>query len=596
MPTRTEVDRPWLTGGVPVAERVELLLTEMTLEEKVGLLFHGMITIGPEGSLAGADPTFNLPSTTEQVRRRHMSHFNILGDVSSTRELAQWHNHMQELAASTRLGVPVTVSTDPRHGFASNPGTGFAAGVFSQWPEPLGLAATRDPGLVAQFADLVRREYAAVGVRVALHPQLDLATEPRWSRMLQTFGEDVELVSELGAAYIRGLQGSELGPTSVAAMTKHFPGGGPQKDGEDPHFAYGREQVYPGGMFEHHLRPFAEAFKAGTSQIMPYYGMPIGTEYEEVGFGFNRAVLTGLLRDRFGFDGIICTDWGLVTDHELFDNPFPARAWGVEHLSPGERLQKILDAGADQLGGESCTDLLLDLVRSGHVSEERIDTSARRLLREKFILGLFDNPFVDEDLAVATVGSAESRALGLEAQRTSITVLGNNPDTCGRPAVLPLTAQLKLYVEGVDPVVAAEYGRVVHDPRDADVAIVRLSAPYERRATPFENFFHAGSLEFPEDVIEHLRDLAAVLPVITDVFLDRPAILGPILESSAALTANWGASDSALLDVLTGKCPARGKLPFDLPRSMDAVQQSRPDVPFDTADPLFPYGFGLQLP
>ena len=129
-----------------------------------------------------------------------------------------------------------------------------------------------------------------------------------------TFGEDAELAARLVAAYIRGFQGESLGPDSVACMTKHFPGGGPQHDGEDPHFPYGREQVYPGGNFDYHLIPFEAALAAGTAQIMPYYGMPVGTALEEVGFGFNRGVITALLRERYGFDGVVCTDWGLLND------------------------------------------------------------------------------------------------------------------------------------------------------------------------------------------------------------------------------------------------------------------------------------------
>ena len=162
-----------------------------------------------------------------------------------------------------------------------------------------------------EFGDIARQEYRAVGIHVALHPMADLATEPRWARIMHTFGEDAELAARLVAAYIRGFQGDELGPASVACMTKHFPGGGPQQDGEDPHFPYGKDQVYPGGMFEYHLQTFEAAFDAGTAQIMPYYGRPVGTELEEVGFGFNRDVITGLLRERYGFDGVVCTDWGL---------------------------------------------------------------------------------------------------------------------------------------------------------------------------------------------------------------------------------------------------------------------------------------------
>ncbi|MFJ9060484.1 glycoside hydrolase family 3 N-terminal domain-containing protein [Streptomyces sp. NPDC102409] len=134
----------------------------------------------------------------------------------------------------------------------------------------------------------------AVGIRLALHPQIDLATEPRWSRTSGTFGEDADLTSRLVAAYLEGLRGpgGQLGADSVAAMVKHFPGGGSQLDGEDAHFACGREQVYPGGFFDYHLEPFKAALAAGATQIMPYYGMPVGTPYEEVGFGFNKGIIS----------------------------------------------------------------------------------------------------------------------------------------------------------------------------------------------------------------------------------------------------------------------------------------------------------------
>jgi beta-glucosidase len=584
-----EVDTRYRDSALPVEERVEILLSQMTLAEKAGLFFQTMISMGPDGELSEGDPVFGLPSNAEYVVGRHMSHFNLLGVAPTAGAIARWQNRLQELAASTRLGIPVTISTDPRHSFSENPGAAFMAGPFSQWPEPLGLAATRDPALVQQFGDIARQEYTAVGIRVALHPQVDLATEPRWARALQTFGEDADLSGELGAAYVRGFQGESFGAGSVSTMTKHFPGGGPQKDGEDPHFAYGREQVYPGDNFEHHLKPFEAIFAVGGRQIMPYYGMPVGTEHEEVGFGFNKSVLTGLLRERFGFDGIVCTDWGLVTDSEIMGQPFPARAWGVEHLTPAERLVKILDAGADQFGGEKCTELLIELVENGTLSHERLDVSARRLLREKFLLGLFENPYVDADAADGIVGSAAFRAAGDAAQRASIAVLSN------RDAALPFARGAKLYVEGIPGDVAAAYGEVVEHPAEADVAILRLQAPYEQRATFFENFFHAGSLDFPDEVIAHVAEIAAQVPTVVDVFLDRPAILGPVVDAAHAVVANWGVSGAALLDVLSGAAPAQGRLPFDVPRSMAAVEASRPDVPFDTEDPLFRYGHGLTL-
>ncbi len=585
--TDTIAVRPWLDAGRPVAERVELLLNELTLAEKAGLFFHSMIGMG---ELDEPDDVFSTPSAVDYVEGRHMTHFNLIGGAQTAREIAEWHNALQRLAASTRLGIPVTLSTDPRHSFTENVGTAFLSGPFSQWPEPLGLAATRDEELVERFGDIARQEYTAVGLRVALHPQVDLATEPRWSRQVATFGEDAELTGRLGAAYVRGFQGAAFGPGSVSTMTKHFPGGGPQKDGEDPHFAHGREQVYPGDAFELHLRPFEDLLAAGTRQIMPYYGMPVGTEYEEVGFGFNQGVITGLLRERFGFDGLVCTDWGLLTDADIFGQPFPARAWGVEHLTPRERMKKVLDAGADQFGGEACPELLIELVESGEVPESRLDESARRILREKFELGLFESALVDVDAADALVGRDEFREAGERAQRASITLLTNG----GGSPLLPLRGTPKLYVEGIDPSTAAAYGEVVASPAEADVIVVRLQAPYEERPTVFESLFHSGSLEFPAEVIGHVRALAAHAPVVVDVFADRPAILEPIAESATAVTVNWGASGAALLDVLTGRFVPQGRLPFDLPRSMAAVQASRPDVPFDTAEPLFRFGDGLS--
>lgn len=578
-------DRPWLDATLAVDERVQLLLDAMTIDEKAGLFFHTMIAIG---DVDEPNTAFALPSARELVEGRRMTHFNLLGAAPTGGEIAAWQNALQRLAASTRLGIPVTLSTDPRHSFSENPGASILAGPFSQWPETLGLAATRDEALVERFADIARQEYTAVGLRVALHPQIDLATEPRWARQTATFGEDADLAGRMGAAYIRGFQGAAFGPGSVSTMTKHFPGGGPQLDGEDPHFAYGREQVYPGGEFELHLQPFQDAFNAGTRQIMPYYGMPVGTEYEEVGFGFNKSIITGLLRERFGFDGVVCTDWGLINDAEIFGQPFPARAWGVEHLSPLQRMKKVLDAGADQFGGEASPDQLLELVASGEVTQERIDVSARRILREKFELGLFENPYVDEAAADEIVGRADFRAEGEAAQRASITLLTGDD-------VLPIRRGVRLYVEGIDAEVAAAYGDVVTNPSDADVAVLRLHAPFEQRDTAFENFFHAGSLAFSDETVAHVRDIAAQVPTVVDVLLDRPAILTPVVEVAAAVTANWGASGAALLDVLTGVAPAQGKLPFDLPRSMAAVEASRPDVPFDTADPLFRFGHGLHI-
>ncbi|MFE2559573.1 glycoside hydrolase family 3 protein [Streptomyces sp. NPDC059352] len=578
--------RPYQDATRPVDERVEDLLVRMTPEEKAGQLFHSMLTMNPDGTPVTETDGSMLPLTTpELVEGRQLTHFNLLGTYGA-REMALWHNTVQEMAAGTRLGIPVSLSTDPRHAFTDNIGASFNAGAFSAWPEALGLAAIGDPELVHAFADTVRREYLSVGFRTALHPQIDLATEPRWSRQSGTFGSDAKLTGELVRAYVRGLQGETLGKDSVAAMVKHFPGGGPQKDGEDPHFPHGKEQVYPGGMRDHHLEPFRHAIAAGCSQMMPYYGQPIGTDWEEVGFGFNKGVVTGLLREELGFTGIVCTDWGLLTDASIFGEVHEARAWGVEHLSVAERTAKALDAGVDQFGGEQCPGVIVELMASGRISEARVDTSVRRLLREKLLLGLFDERrYVDPDEAAETVGRADFKAAGAAAQRRSLTVLTDGP--------LPLSGRPRLYVENVDPAVAAAYGEVVADPAAADLAVLRLRTPYEERPNRFEAFFHSGSLAFAEPELTGILGLLAAVPTVVCVNLERPAVLPEIAERAAALIADFGASDEALLDVAFGRAKAEGRLPFELPRSMAAVEAARPDVPNDTVDPVFAHGHGL---
>ena len=567
---------PYQDAALDVDQRVEDLLGRMTLEDKAGLMFQPMAPLGTDLDEPGM---FGSPSMRKIIDRR-ITHVNILQGASA-RELAEWHNAVQRMAADTELGIPFTISSDPRHSFTNNPAAALMSGPFSQWPEFLGFGALDDPELTRRFADTVRREYLAVGIRTALHPQIDLATEPRWARASGTFGSSAEVAGRLGVAYTLGLQGEQLGTHSVSTMAKHFPGGGPQLDGEDPHFDYGREQVYPGGRFELHLQPFRELIAAGVSQLMPYYGMPVGTEYEEVGFSFNKQIITGLLREQLGFDGVVCTDWGILS----------RTFWGVEHLSYEERMLKALDAGVDQFGGEFQPKVLAELVRAGRVDEPRLDVSVRRLLREKFRLGLFDEArYVDADAADAIVGAPEARAEGLAAQTAAQTLLKNDG-----PVTLPLAGQPMVYVEGMDPASLAGWANVVATPAEADLAIVRTSAPWEQRGVPgdIEFFFRAGSLEFHADELAHLAEIAAQVPLVLDVYLDRPAILAPVAELAAVLTGNYGASDEAYAAILFGAAEPRGRLPFEIPSSMAAVEKNLADVPNDTENPTYPFGHGL---
>ncbi|MFD5186206.1 glycoside hydrolase family 3 protein [Streptomyces sp. NPDC058372] len=590
---------PYEDARLSAQERTDDLLSRLSLEEKVGLLFHTVIEMGPDGSVLEEPGAISKSPTSEVVVERGINHFNV-HRIASARDAARWHNAVQRLAEQTPHGIPVTISTDPRHAFSENVGASFTAGPFSQWPDALGLATLRDPAVVRAFAERAGAEYRAVGIRMALHPQVDIASEPRWCRQLQTFGADTDLVVDYTTAYLVGFQGAELNRESVACVTKHFPGGGPQLDGEDAHFPYGREQVYPSGAFAEHLRPFQAAIAQGTAAVMPYYGMPVGLvldgePVEEVGFGYNKQILTGLLRDKLGYDGVILTDWELVNDNAVGDKVLPARAWGVEDLDARGRMLKILEAGADQFGGEQCTDLLLELVRDGLVSEGRIDESARRLLLVKFQLGLFDDRYVDEDAAEALVGDAESRNAGHLAQARSVTVLKNASTGAGAP-LMPLAEGLRVYSEGLEPGALARVATPVAAPEEADVALIRLTAPFEPRDDLFlESYFHQGSLELRPGLVHRLREIARRTPLILDVMLDRPAILTPLVDVLAGLTVTFGVSDDALLDALLGRVPAVGRLPVELPRSMDAVRASATDAPASTQHPLFTIGSGMNL-
>jgi beta-glucosidase len=289
-------------ASYPIEDRVEDLLRQMTVEEKAGQMFHTQLNMPANYSLV------NGSSSDVLITKNLISHFNLVGNILDAGKVAEYVNEAQRRALGGRLGIPITLSSDPRHSFTDNIGTGFEAGTFSQWPESLGLAAIRDVELVRKFAETAREEYLAVGLRSALHPQVDLSTEPRWARIGGTWGEDAALTSELLVAYIEGFQGKEFGSRSVTTVTKHFPGGGPMENGEDSHFTYGKNQTYPGENFEHHLIPFKAAIAVGARQMMPYYSRPIGTEYDPVGFSFNRQIVTGLLKEELGVSSSWATE------------------------------------------------------------------------------------------------------------------------------------------------------------------------------------------------------------------------------------------------------------------------------------------------
>jgi beta-glucosidase len=572
----------------PIEARVEDLLSQMTLEEKAGTMFIHGSDVNEDGSIEAkpGTPPHALVASRQMVEHQ-MNHFNLWG-IPGVGAVAKWYNQLQRFAEQTRLGIPVTIASDPRNHFTRNIFS-MAAQGFSQWCETLGFGALDDTELVRRFAEIARREYLAVGIRVALHPQIDLATEPRWPRISGTFGEDAHVSARLVKAYIEGFQGETLGPESVACMTKHFPGGGPQNEGLDPHFEFHKGQIYPGKNFDYHLIPFEAAFEANTAAIMPYYGVPIDQTNENVGMSYNKAIITGLLREKYHYDGIVCTDWGLLTDVHMGDSLWPARAWGVEHLSHSERVQKIIEAGVDQFGGENCSHLLVELVRAGKIAESRLDESVRRLLRLKFQLGLFDNPFVDENQIPHIFGNPDSVAAGQDSQQRAMTLLKNDG------ATLPLSGQPKIYVKNLDAAIAAQYAPVVDSPQQADFAILRLDTPWIPVETKnrFAQGFHHGDLDFKDEARAEILALCQEVPTIVVIYLDRPAVIPEVSAAARALLGDFGASDEAVLNVIFGKARPEGRLPFELPSSMEAVRSQKADLPRDSENPLFAFGFGL---
>ena len=583
--------------------RTRDLVSRMTLAEKVGTLMHSTL---PGGLLGRADG-YDLEALAPLVREKHVTSF-ITRLTLPPAELALQNNAVQEMAEDTRLGIPLTISSDPRNHFQYVLGAGESSNGVTQWPELLGFAALRDPALVRRFGDIARKEYRAVGIHMALSPQLDLLTEPRWPRGTGTFGSDPALTSALGKAYVAGLQGGEQGITRDGVMTvvKHWVGYGAQPNGFDGHNYYGRF-AETGDHLDLHIQAFRGALEAKSAGVMPAYPILLGTRIdgkplEQVGPGFSKQLLQNLLREREGFGGIILSDWAITRDcPAACRNPTAATpqqpqdiatSWGVENLSVAERYVKGLEAGLDQFGGTDDVEPLLDAVNKGEVSEERIDQSVARILLSKFELGLFENPYVDPSKARDTVGTAEDKALAERTQREAQVLLQN------RGSLLPVASGKKVWLFGMDPKAAETAGlTVVDDPADADFAIVRTDAPSELLHP--NHFFGSrqkeGRLDFHkgDPAFDALEKASASVPTVLAIFMDRPAILTNVQHSASVILVNYGASDAAVLDVILGKAKAKGRLPSELPRSMEAVEAQDPAVPDDSRDPLYARGAGL---
>ena len=590
-------------------ERAKDLISQMSLDEKVGFMLISTINMGskdtavsrgPLGSigevtsdLAEQDvimdrnfftrqplpqPVLNISGTTKGVNERHLRHF-ILRANTKVKTMCDWSNNLQTLAESTRLGIPVLLTSNPRNHITIDNSTGLGLGEtgFSKWPGELGLAAMRDFELTREFAEIAAKEWVAVGIRKGYMYMADLATEPRWGRTEGTFGEDADLAANMIREIVLGFQGEKLGPHSVALTTKHFPGGGPQTDGQDAHFDWGKDQEYPGGMFEYHLKPFIAAIDAGTSAIMPYYAKPVKTEFEDVGFAYNKGIITDLLRTKMGFKGIINSDTG----------PIFMMPWGVENLSISERYKKAIDAGVDIFSGVADPSFLLETVKSGLVSEEHINESVARLLKECFELGIFENPYVDVASAEAIVGNTEFQERANLAFRKSIVLLRNEE------SLLPLKPKTKVYFEkymvsrgssdNPQNVIVPEINNwdieFVNSIEDADVALLWL-------IPKTGGLFGSSGAEIKNELSEnnidmgHVNKIKSEKPTIIAINFSNPWVISEIDDNNTnTVLATFGTTTDAVLDVVSGKFNPTGKMPFSIPASREAILSNKADVP-----------------
>ena len=572
-------------------QRADDLLKKMNIEEKVGQMFHPPLSINS----SSISQIMNLASgkgdsIKSLILNKSITHFNLYGSPSPI-QLAKKLNKLQKIAERSRLGIPLTISSDPIHEVPKGGGiAAFSLKGFSKWPSQLGFASTREPEAIKEFAEIAREEYLAVGLRTALHPMSDLATEPRWARNFGTFGSNADLSSDLTIAYMEGFQGKKINSNSVLTMVKHFPGGGPQEDGLDPHLYSGRNQIYPGNNFEYHLKPFKKAIENNLKVIMPYYGIAIDQTSENVAMAYNKDILTHLLRDQLGYEGVICTDWGVIT----------GRHWGVDSLNLRERYKKSIEAGVDQYGGESSPELIVDLVKNNEISEKRINYSVKKILINKFDLGLFDDPLVDEDCVKYKVGTAENLRKGLVAQKKSIVLLKN--EIFQNNTVLPLEKNIKIFADGFEKDVFKEYCKVTDNPTDADYIIVQLKTVFNGNQLsgidrPIDNFlstlFPNNDLNYDDKIMKKLKKYSLMSKLIIVVDLNRPAILTEIEKLSHGLIGVFGVFDKIVVEVIFGEFNPTGKLPFDIPSSMKEVNEQFSDVPDDTRNPIFRYGHGL---
>ena len=640
------------------------LAERLNREEIAGLMLyssHQMVPFAGQGPFRDTyggedfDPRKHGDAdlTDGQLRFLKLDHIRhvLQMSVKSARVSAQWSNNLQKVCEGEPWGIPVNISTDPRHG-ATAGGAEFrtAGSDVSKWPEGIGMAAAGDPELVRRFAQVAAKEYRALGITTALGPQIDLSTEPRWMRLEDTLGSDPEKVIPLVKAYCDGMQTTEGSPDgwgadSVITMVKHWPGGGTGEGGRDAHYPYGCFAVYPAGQFEQHLRPFTEgAFRLDgptkrAGAVMPYYTVSWLKDHEKVGNSYNEYILKELLREKYAYDGVVCTDWGITGDPNPAVDSFGSRCYGVNNLTEAERHLRIILNGVDQFGGNNQAGPVLEAWRIGEerfgaaFMEERMRLSARRLLTGMFRLGLFENPYLDPAESERIVGCAAFVKEGLEAQARSVVMLRGNE--------LPLRTGMKIWVPErtvlahknflrmmmpetrTDPLAGSDCSKWfvrADTPEEADAAIVFMESPlsdpydpedrrnggngYRPLMLQYRPYTAAearevsiGGGDFREDFtnrsyrgksnhcmnendldnLEEARRRMGSKPVIVCMHMHNPTVPAEWEGLADSILVHFGCSMQVQLDILFGRRAAEGRLPYNLPASMAAVEKHAED-------------------
>lgn len=654
-------------------ERAEDLASRLSIEEIAGLMLYSPHQAVPPKADGPFQGTFDGKLFAESgkkpyelsdqqkmfMEKEHIRHI-LLTTVDSAEVSARWSNELQKFAEKLPHGIPVNVSSDPRNGL-KNSGAEFksSGNDISKWPEGLGFAACFDPEVVSQFAKDASREYRALGITTALGPQIDLCTEPRWMRFVDTLGEDSEMVKKLTKAYCDGMQTTEeetngWGKNSVNTMVKHWPGGGTGEGGRDAHYAFGQYAVYPAKKFEEHLKPFTEAaFNLDgpteyASAVMPYYTVSWGIDTKNgknVGNSYSEYIIKDLLREKYDYQGVVCTDWGITQDPDPQIDSFGSRCYGMQNVSEDERCLAAIMNGVDQFGGNCEAAPIIGAYQQGckHFGEEfmrkRMELSAARLLKNIFQCGMFEDPYLIPEESAKIVGCSQFCNHGYEAQKKSVVLLKNS-NNC-----LPLKKGIRIYVPNrtvkksmsffrqtipahtENPLqndTLEKYAIPVDDPKDADAALVFVESPAcnpyseedvknggngylpvtlqyrpytanEARKVSIaggdfredftnRSYYGKTNTAYNEADLDNILDCCNAMndkPVIVCVTLNNPMVMSEFEQQVDGIIVEFGVSKEAILDVIFGEFNPTGRLPIQIPKNMETVELHNEDCGFD---------------